>query len=140
MTILQARRYQPRDADLTAVAASGLAAAWTAYTPTITAGTGSFTTVSASGRYLRMGKVILIAIQITITTNGTAATYIRATLPATAGPMIQHLLGADTALTGKFVRGQIYASTALMDLFFESNSYPGASGATIYVSGSYEAA
>src|ERR1019366_5993586 len=32
--------------------------AWVPYTPTITAGSGTFTTVSGSGRYIQLGKLV----------------------------------------------------------------------------------
>ena len=47
--------------------------AWTAFTPTITASSGTFTTVSGSGRYTRIGKTVTIYIEIVITTAGTAS-------------------------------------------------------------------
>lgn len=56
--------------------------AWTAYTPTVTASTGTFTTVSATGRYCRIGKIVIVSVAVTITTNGTAAGSIVFTLPS----------------------------------------------------------
>lgn len=58
--------------------------AWTTYTPTITAGSGSFTTVSATGRWRRIGKTVVVQADITITTAGTAASTLFASLPLTA--------------------------------------------------------
>lgn len=58
--------------------------AWTTYTPTITSQTGSFTTVSATGRYKQNGKTVFVEIDVTITTAGTAAGYLKATLPVTS--------------------------------------------------------
>lgn len=57
---------------------------WTAYTPTVGCQTGSFTTVSATGRYKQTGKTVVLVVNITITNAGTAAGYISATLPFTA--------------------------------------------------------
>jgi hypothetical protein len=56
-------------------------AAWTTYTPTVTATTGSFTTVSATGRYTRVGKLCVTQFTVTITTNGTAAGQVVVTAP-----------------------------------------------------------
>jgi hypothetical protein len=56
-------------------------AAWTSYTPTITAGAGTPTTVSATGRYKVFGKTVIVTIDVTVTTTGTAAGAIIATLP-----------------------------------------------------------
>lgn len=149
MTILQARRYltvaaaaagyQPKDADLTAVAVSGLAGPWTAYTPTITAGSGTLTTVSATGRYLNMGKLTFVQVAITITTNGTAAGSVRATLPNTATAVGWMLTGRENGLTAKLLQGFIGpGSPTLITIVNYDNTYPGASGASIIVSGCYE--
>jgi hypothetical protein len=55
--------------------------AWTSYTPTVTASSGSFTTVSATGRWIRVGKLAVVQFTVTITTNGTAAGQILVTAP-----------------------------------------------------------
>jgi hypothetical protein len=62
--------------------AAGLGAAWTAYTPTISAGSGTITTSSVSAAYKQIGKTILVRFDITITTNGTGATNLQFTSPA----------------------------------------------------------
>jgi hypothetical protein len=56
---------------------------WTSYTPTMTAQSGTFTTVSATGSYKQIGKTVFYTLEVTITTAGTAAGFIRATLPST---------------------------------------------------------
>lgn len=56
-------------------------AAWTTYTPTVTSTTGSFTTVSATGRHTRVGKLAVVQFSVTITTNGTAAGQVIVTAP-----------------------------------------------------------
>ena len=56
-------------------------AAWTTYTPTVTSTTGSFTTVSATGRHTRVGKLAVVQFSVTITTNGTAAGQVVVTAP-----------------------------------------------------------
>jgi hypothetical protein len=136
MTILQLRRYQKRDADLDAVAASGVASPWTAYTPTITAGSGTFTTLGAvSGKYMTIGKVSFVLVSIAITTNGTAATYVRATLPNTAvGTAV--IAGREMSVTGKMLFA--LPSGASMTIAYYDNTYPGVSGGLLIVSGCYE--
>ena len=140
MSFLQARRYQRKDADLDAVAVSGVAAAWTPYTPTVTAGSGTFTTVSATGRYLRIGKLMNIQIAVTITTNGTAAGAVQATLPATAGAGVYVLAGRETVVAGKMLQGNIAPGGTTVNIFNYDNSYSGSNGAILIVSGSYETA
>ena len=71
----------------TSSAATGLAwnsGAWTAYTPTVSPASGSFTTVSSAGRYQRIGKTCILEFTVNITTNGTAAGATYVTLPFTA--------------------------------------------------------
>lgn len=58
--------------------------AWTSYTPTITAQTGSIPTLSASGRYKQIGKTILLQVTVSVGAGGTAVGNIFATLPFTA--------------------------------------------------------
>lgn len=55
--------------------------AWTTYAPTVTAQTGTFTSVSASGSYLVIGKLVHFTVTVTITTVGTAAGRINVPLP-----------------------------------------------------------
>lgn len=54
---------------------------WTAYTPTVTAQTGTPTTVSAVGRYKQNGKTVTAQATVTVTNHGTASGGLRATLP-----------------------------------------------------------
>lgn len=54
---------------------------FTAYTPTVTASSGTFTTVSATARYKRIGKIIFFNGSVTCTTIGSAATRLIVTVP-----------------------------------------------------------
>lgn len=56
--------------------------AWTSYTPTVTATTGTFTSVSATGAYKTIGRTMFIRFTVTITTIGTAAGRMLVTLPS----------------------------------------------------------
>lgn len=114
--------------------------AWTAYTPTITAQTGTFTTVSAVGRYRQIGKTVIVSIDITITANGTAAGDVRFTLPVTADTAVMHHgAGRERAIGGFTVLGFVISSTTGIIVKYE-NSYPGATGAVIGVTMIYQAA
>ncbi len=135
MSILQSRK---RGA-LAAVAVSGLSKAWTAYTPTVTAVAGTITTVSATGAYLIVGKVTFVDISITVTTNGTGSGHLIATLPNTPANNLHTFAGREVALTGKMLQGRVIAATGLR-IFYYDGTYPGADGASIAISGIYEAA
>lgn len=54
------------------------------YTPTISAQTGTFTTVSAQGRFSVNGRTCHVSVEISVTTVGTAAAETRYTLPVNA--------------------------------------------------------
>lgn len=138
---------RPNNADLlqgqslaavTALAVGGVATSWTAYTPTVTAGSGTFTTASATGRFLTIGKLTFVQITVTITTNGTAASTVRATLPNTPGNVTYYLSGRESTVTGKGVVGQINPSSTFVGMIFYDGLYPGGTGYTLNVSGVYE--
>lgn len=113
---------------------------WRTYTPTVTSGTGTFTSVTGSGRYRRIapGK-IYVEVKVSITTNGTAASFIRATLPVTADAALvvpNFLLGKRTG-GGNVCIGTVSAATAQVDIQDYAAVYPGADGRDIYVTGEY---
>ncbi len=111
--------------------------AFTSYTPAITAGSGTFTTVSGAGRYKQIGKIVFVIITITITTNGSAATDVISTLPVAPTGII-NFCGRAVSVSGKMLQGTaLSASVAILNY---DGSYPGASGETLNVSGFYEAA
>jgi hypothetical protein len=59
--------------------------AWTTYTPTVTCGSGTITTLgTVTGRYKQIGKTVFVEADVAITTVGTCASVLRATLPLTA--------------------------------------------------------
>lgn len=116
--------------------------AWTTYTPTITAATGTFTSVSATGRYKTLGKTVFFSVHITITTNGTAAGLVLATLPvASVNSGARHYaVGQETAVAGFMLFGIVLPNSTTLQLAKYDATYPGASGYVIDASGSYESA
>jgi hypothetical protein len=125
------------------VAGSGIVTALvTAFAPVVTAGSGAFTTVSATSRYKQIGKMIFIQLVIVITANGTAGTRVNATLPFvsanTAGSQV--ISGKATAVSGKALTGVILPNSNQILIVNYDNSYPGANGETLVLQGWYEAA
>jgi len=115
---------------------------WFSYTPSVSAGTGSFTTVSATGKYKISGHICFASMTITITTNGTAANYTLASLPATAHiTPVYSFFGRETLVTGKMLQGQVTGSR-VNDVFIRdyTNAYCGGNGYLLNVSGWYEIA
>ena len=120
-------------------AAGEINAASTAWTPTITAATGSFTTVSGAGKYHKIGKRIFFEANITITTVGTGQGCVF-TVPVTASASGYYSCsGRDDAVSGKMLQGRL-TSTTQIGLSNYDNTNPSASGAIFRVAGSYEVA
>lgn len=115
--------------------------AWTSFTPTITASTGTITTVGAvSGAYQKIGKTIRFRMSIAITTIGTASGRLIATLPFNAA-------GAGAGSASGFAQGtRIVAGVVSYDVAHklsvvaDGGIFPLGSGESMYLAGTYEAA
>lgn len=114
--------------------------AWTPYTPTITAQSGTFTSASATGRYKTIGKTCFIELTITITTVGSASGAIAATLPSGITAQSNAVLhGRDNGFSGYVIQGLILASaTSITNILTYSNSSDIGAGASIILSGVFE--
>ena len=111
---------------------------WSTFAPTITAGAGTLTTASATGRYTRMGQTVLVSITGTITTNGTGASWINLGLPIDANTVnVFTGVGRENAVTGYILQG-IVASTEINCLTYD-NLYPGGDGRVIRMNAMYQA-
>ncbi len=113
---------------------------WLSYTPTITAASGTFTTVSAAGQYLLMGKMCYFTILINITTNGTAAGGVIATLPLQVANSNYYYMayGRELAATGNMLQGYTSSGLTALTIYTYNNAYPGGSGYLLALSGFYE--
>ncbi|HYY94059.1 MAG TPA: hypothetical protein VE713_06035 [Pyrinomonadaceae bacterium] len=115
-----------------------LTAAYTTYTPTVTCGSGAITTLgTVTGRYRQIGKTVFFQVTIPITTNGTCATSVNATLPFTAAAFDFVTMGV-LYTSGKLLRGHIQPSATTVSIRLYDATYPGGTGETIALSGSYE--
>ena len=84
-----------QDAAEGAAAAADAAAAWTAYTPTVSVTSGAGT---ATGRYKRLGKTVHLHVDVTVTTGGSALVV---SLPAGMTAVgITHIVGREVTATG----------------------------------------
>lgn len=116
---------------------------WTSFTPTITSGSGTLTSVSAVGGWQRIGMTIHVRVAITITTNGTAATDLRFSLPTASAGNVSGVGGGGAGRdnsTGPMLQCFIPASASIAVLNTYDNSYPGADGRSILAWATYEAA
>lgn len=115
----------------------GIAA--TPFTPTITATTGTITTVSATGFYKQFGKLVYVNVDVAITTNGSGGGALSVTLPVTSAytsPSGDVLTGVD-ANNAKAMTCSVSATVCLASLY--DGTYPGSSGHSYNISGVYYA-
>jgi hypothetical protein len=110
---------------------------WRVYSPVVTTGTGTITTLgTVVGRYKQTQKALYYSLDIPITTNGTGATDVRATLPATASSAIATIgNGKEQAVSGAALQVLVSASSSTAVITKYDNTYPGGSGTRIYVNG-----
>jgi len=128
---------------LTAAQLNSIGEAYTTYTPTVTAQTGTYTSVTATGRYTLVNKICIGTVSITINTNGTAANATLFTLPFavrnvySSGDSIGY--GREAASTGNTlnVESRLTNSAAITNYI---NQYAGASGYRFSVNFIYEVA
>lgn len=100
---------------------------WVGYTPTVTSSSGTITTVSASGQYTVIGKLVTLAVNPLITTNGTGAGYIKITLPSAAQAnslVINFGSGREEAATGNMLVCKTASGTHVYVWTYNSG-YPG---------------
>lgn len=109
--------------------------AFRAYTPTVTAASGTITTASANGYYVEFGDIIFCYVRATITTNGTGAgsVSISAPFPGVRG----NGSGKELALTGKALTVEVGENFSVRNY---DNSYPGANGAILDIFVMYQRA
>jgi len=125
-----------------AASLNGVGATATAYTPTVSAINGTFTTASAIGKYILVNKLCFVQFVITITTNGTAATGVLVSLPFSAVTGYGNTafgVCRDTAVTGHLSQVMSYTTSAAAILKYD-NGYPGGTGYVLNGSFTYEVA
>lgn len=117
--------------------------AWTAYTPSLSCGTGSLTSATASGRYKQIGKTVFVQITISVTTNGTCGTYVISSVPVTSAAATTNtfwtLTGRERAVTRNMLQGEVFNGSNTVVIFNYNNSFASADGALLNLTGVYEA-
>jgi hypothetical protein len=118
---------------------TGYEAAWTAWAPTVTPGSGTFTTVSASGAYLVIGKLVHFTVTITITNAGTAAGTMSIPLPTGTAKREAVVFVSGTVTTGNVGYGRILTgATAITAILkYDNLTYIG-TGNVVTLTGFYE--
>ncbi len=109
--------------------------AWTSYTPVLTSSTGTITSyVVNSAKYAKIGKTVHLAIDTTITNNGTGGGQLNYTLPVTA-KQINHGGGGIDATNGNSLSVFLVSFTSVSVANY-NYAYP---GVTVRFSITYEA-
>jgi len=99
--------------------------AWTSYSPTITSGSGTLTTASATGLYMRIGKTCIVQTNWVVTTNGTGASFIQLSLPfTTSATYIRTGQGREYETTGNMLQIEAPPSDTLIRYRTYANAYP----------------
>lgn len=114
--------------------------AFTPYTPTVSAESGTFGTASATGRYQRTGKRVDFWIQVTVTAVGTATGAVLASLPVTPSAEANYqAAGRDGGVGGKVLQGSVLSTGNLRILTFDASFPTAQNGSLLILSGFYEA-
>lgn len=106
------------------------------WTPSLTPGSGSFTSVTTSGTYTQIGNRVFFSAFITITDNGTAAGYIDMTLPVTPAS-INIAVAAANAYSIEAMVAYIITG-AKVRIYKAGATYPGGTGHVITLSGHFD--
>jgi hypothetical protein len=109
------------------------------WTLVITATSGTFSTVSGTGTYTRIGRAVYIDYNILITANGTAATSVKvAGLPYTASGFRGYGTGSETDAVGFNIVSQVIGSTDYFFITKFDNTFPGGDGYRLQGSFTYK--
>jgi hypothetical protein len=116
-------------------------AAWTSYTPTVSATGGTFTTVSATGKYTRVGKLCVAQVRVFITTNGTASGQVLASAPFQAKGTFQTWFvgaGREVNAAGFTITPRIAYGDSTFYITKVDGTYPGGNTYVLENTISYE--
>jgi len=111
---------------------------WEDWVPSVTAATGSFTSVANGGnRYCQVGNIVFYQTNISITNQGTAAGDVRLSLPiAAVSGEWQYGSGRETDVVGQYLTSGIISSTLIIQRY--DNVFPGLTGRRLVCGGFYE--
>lgn len=126
-------------ASVTTAIAAVTPTALTSYTPTVTAGSGTFTTTSSTGHYYVIGKLVYFELSVSITTVGTASGNVIATLPFATNTSsgVTAFAGIENATTGKSIQGFANANANTVAMRYYDATTAIAAGVVLVLSGVY---
>lgn len=109
------------------------------YAATVASGTGTITSYTVNrASYYELEKMVFVAVDITITNNGTGATNVNVSLPFTASTNTFTMAGRETVTGGFMLSGIIVSTGTNISLTKVDATYPGGTGNRLVVSGWYE--
>lgn len=113
--------------------------AWTAYTPTVTASTGTFTSATATGKYLVLYGICHVQVRVTITTVGTGVIPdVTLPFPALSGSVDCIIPARESLRNGKLGAAVLLSNLTQMRCKDYANAdLVTADGSVIVISGSY---
>lgn len=113
---------------------------FTSFTPTVVASSGPITTLgTVTGRYRKVGKICFYALDITITSAGSATGYVKVTnMPYTCGPDYNFGAGQELASVFKAEIVTVDPGTTTLTITFADGTNSVASGYHLTASGWYE--
>jgi hypothetical protein len=102
------------------------------FTSTISAYAGTFTTVAATMKYVKVGKQVTVSFTVSITSNGTASGNIQLTVPFTSDSGVGYCGSArEGASTGTMSSVSMVPSDNKLAIQTYNNLYPGGDGYNI---------
>lgn len=108
---------------VTALAADFFNGAWPTYTPALSAAGGSFTTTSSAGSYKLVDKTLLLRVEATITTAGTASGALTITLPPGLSARYDSpLVAREYTATGTLVNATVFAGGGVVSITNMANT------------------
>jgi hypothetical protein len=130
--------YIQNNSSVSALSVTGTKIPWFSYTPTISV-TGSFTSATATGKYLLSGKSLSLQMKL-VETNATGASgSLGLSLPTGLTAANDHVLvGREVVATGVPEFGTVNATASTVNISNTANSAPITTGYTVVVNGIIE--
>ncbi len=114
---------------------------WQPYSPNVSATVGSFSSLTVSASFKRIGNTVAFQVVIKINAIGTAAGSIVIPLPLPiAANAALVAVGRENATTGKMCQAYVGVGDVNMRMNFYDNTSPIADGYQFLVNGTYESA
>jgi hypothetical protein len=104
------------------------------YTPTVTATSGTITSYTASGSYTKIGRIVTVQFQVSITNNGTGSNSLNVSLPfaSNASTPASIGVGRENQATGLELQVFLPNNSSTTTIFTYSNGYPGGTNYFVY--------